>query len=284
MGYTWGYLRRAALFKLDLDENFDDHVISKWQSRFPTYANEVITQVCSTIKPKPCYFKQIVLTGKALQGEYTTSYALINKESIELRTYEDNEIDTLENNELYFSKYDDNTVKVYRYRVGVQDDADNTPYAGWQYLYTKNNDGLYQFDVLNEDFVSFSENRSYLLVNEFNIYTQKYNAKRYTLTDEYFKLTGYKTVTVKYTGTYDIAYNGRWINFENLQENLADETYLDVPNDILDCIPSYIAAQLYGIDDEYKAAKYRNEFEMLYARIDSKPSEESTTIGIKGDW
>ena len=85
-------------------------------------------------------------------------------------------------------------------------------------------------------------------------------------------------------GTYRISYNARWIDFSQIEDALADNTILNVPNDILDCIPSYIAAQCYGIDDEYKAAKYRNEFETLFARIDSKPADSITTINIASDW
>lgn len=52
--YTWGYIKNAALAKLDLDSDSNDQNESNelnWQNRFYFYANEVITQICSSIKP-----------------------------------------------------------------------------------------------------------------------------------------------------------------------------------------------------------------------------------------
>ena len=50
MSYTWGYVKDASLAKLDLTEEEAD--TQNLLSRFPFYANEVITQICSSIKPK----------------------------------------------------------------------------------------------------------------------------------------------------------------------------------------------------------------------------------------
>lgn len=48
--YTWGYLKEAILAKLDLDTNEAETL--GLVSRFHIYANEAITQICSTVKPK----------------------------------------------------------------------------------------------------------------------------------------------------------------------------------------------------------------------------------------
>ena len=48
--YTWGYLKDVILSKLDLDEN--EAINMNLLRRFPFYANEAITQICSAIKPK----------------------------------------------------------------------------------------------------------------------------------------------------------------------------------------------------------------------------------------
>ena len=53
--YTWGYLKDVSLAKLDLTE--EEANTQNLISRFPFYANEVITQVCSSIKPKYSYAK-----------------------------------------------------------------------------------------------------------------------------------------------------------------------------------------------------------------------------------
>ena len=48
--YTWAYLKAAAFAKLDLTE--DEATAQNLTGRFYIYANEVITQVCSAVKPK----------------------------------------------------------------------------------------------------------------------------------------------------------------------------------------------------------------------------------------
>ena len=47
--YTWGYLKNVILYKLDLEEREANQ--QKLLDRFPFYANEAMTQICS-IKPK----------------------------------------------------------------------------------------------------------------------------------------------------------------------------------------------------------------------------------------
>lgn len=48
--YTWGYIKDVTLMKLDLDE--DESNALNLMRRFKHYANEAITIICSTVKPK----------------------------------------------------------------------------------------------------------------------------------------------------------------------------------------------------------------------------------------
>lgn len=48
--YTWGYLKENTLSKLNLRE--EEALQQDFISRFPYYANEAMTQICSSIKPK----------------------------------------------------------------------------------------------------------------------------------------------------------------------------------------------------------------------------------------
>ena len=52
--YTWGYLQNSILAKLDLDQNEATEL--KLLDRFTYYANEAMTQICSSVKPKRTYF------------------------------------------------------------------------------------------------------------------------------------------------------------------------------------------------------------------------------------
>lgn len=201
MAYTWGYIKDVSLSKLDLDEN--EATVQNLLSRFPFYANEVITQVCSSIKPK-----------------YTFENFVIDKTN-----------------------------------VGVK-------------------------QTMPDDFVSFGDDVCYMLeeVREHNGETRLIKVPIHDYDYEYL---GYNQVVFKHPGNYFISYNARWYTFD---KSLSDDELIDVPDDILDSIPSYIASQCYKIDDEYKASVFRNEYEIMLSRIDNSNFRNTKTIKIEGDW
>lgn len=200
--YTWGYLKDVSLAKLDLDES--EATVQNLLSRFPFYANEVITQVCSAIKPK-----------------YDFAYFDIKKED-----------------------------------VGIA-------------------------KTMPSDFVSFGDDVSYQLIENQSLYYGDVSVCREELHDDDFTYNGYNKVVFNHEGKFYISYNARWFTFD---KNIDNDFELDVPNDILDCIPSYIASQCYKIDDEYKAQVYRNEYEILLSRIDATNYKNTKTIKIDGGW
>ena len=194
--YTWGYLKDVALAKLDLTEN--EATVQNLLSRFPFYANEVITQVCSAIKPK-----------------YT------------------------------FAKFEIDFDKV----------------------------GLAQ--TMPDDFISFGDDVCYELVNNGKF------LEKHQIFDVDFEYYGYNQVIFKHPGDFYISYNARWYTFTKA---IDDNEKIDIPNDILDCIPSYIVSQCYKIDDEYKAQVFRNEYELMLSRIDATNYKNTKSILIEGDW
>lgn len=206
MAYNWGYIVDASLAKLDLNqaEANQQHLIS----RFYIYANEVITQVCSAIKPKR-EFAHFTITA----------------------------------------------------------------------------DMVGQLQTMPTDFVSFAGDVCFQIVNlptfPYPLGQNVPSAIRKELHDNDFLYQGYNQVVFLHPGDFYIAYNARWYTFTSTQDINAD---IDVPTDILDCIPSYIAAQCFKIDDEYKASVFRNEYEMFLARIDDTDYADSRTMIIGGDW
>ena len=194
--YTWGYLKDVTLAKLDLTEN--EATVQNLLSRFPFYANEVITQVCSAIKPK-----------------YT------------------------------FAKFEIDFDK-----VGVA-------------------------QTMPDDFISFGDDVCYELVNNGKF------LEKHQIFDVDFEYYGYNQVIFKHPGNFYISYNARWYTFTKA---IDDNEQIDIPNDILDCIPSYIVSQCYKIDDEYKAQVFRNEYELMLSRIDATNYKNTKSILIEGDW
>ena len=127
-----------------------------------------------------------------------------------------------------------------------------------------------------DDFISFDTDKNYIAYTDFNG-----NIVNREATGEDFIYMGYNRVLCKVPGRYYLSYNARWIeNFVNVDDSME----LDVPRDILDCLPSYIASQCYKVDDEYKAATFRNEYEIFLARIDDTHFKETQCLWIGGDW
>lgn len=204
--YTWGYLKDVSLAKLDLTE--EEANTQNLISRFPFYANEVITQVCSSIKPKYSYAKFEVTkddVGKELE--------------------------------------------------------------------------------MPSDFVSFGDDMCYELVDK-EIYSYNGSYADYMLVKEEifdtdFDYISYNKVVFKRPGNFYISYNARWYTFD---KNIDNKTMINVPNDILDCIPMYIASQCFKIDDEYKSAVFKNEYEVALSRIDNTHYNTPKNIKITGGW
>ena len=195
--YTWGYIKDAALAKLDLEQDEANEL--KLINRFIFYANEVITQISSAIKPKRLFYELLVTED------------MVGK----LQTLDDPMF------------------------IGFGDDVSTITY-----------------DIYNARFTEECH-------------------------DDILVYKGYNQFICYKAGLYHISYKARWITFN---EDIKNHDVLDVPTDILECIPSYIAHQCYKIDDEYKSSVFRNEYEMFLARIDDTNFKTNTTFKIGGDW
>lgn len=126
------------------------------------------------------------------------------------------------------------------------------------------------------DFVSFGDDvNTRVFVDDFE------QVKIVECHDDDFVYEGYNKLRFLNEGSYRISYNARWYTFSS---TVSDDILLDVPADILDCIPSYIAHQCYKVDDPVKAAEFRNEYEMFLARIDDTDYKQTKTFTIGGDW
>lgn len=206
--YTWGYIKDAALAYLEVDER--EAQAHGWLKRFPFYANTVITEICSTVKPKHSFVE----------------FKVIDSE-------EDRESDT----------------------------------------------DVFVGDIVKmpNDFVSFGDD---VCTREWKdpLFYDTYITECH---DDDFAYQGYNEIMFFKTGKYRVSYNARWQTFYPATDN--DEP-LNIPADIIECIPLYIASQCYKLDDEYKASVFRNEYEMAIARIDDTHYKQTKTFTIGGDW
>ena len=191
--YTWGYIKENTLSKLNITEEEANQ--QDFLSRFPYYANEAMTQICS-IKPREKFY--IVAIG--------------------------------ENN------------------LGLE-------------------------GRMPDDFVSFSDSPIYFATDLESSFE--------AVSSDFINYLGYNSFSCKYIGVYKIPYNARWIFFT---KDLHNATVIDAPADICDALPSYIASQCLKIDDEAKAAIYRNEYEMFLARMDDTSMRSQKELYIGGGW
>ena len=192
--YTWGYIKENTLSKLNLEEKDANEL--GFLSRFPYYANEAMTQICSAIKPQEKFYEIVI-------------------------DEEHNNLNTI---------------------LTMPDD----------------------FVSFNDDVIAYKDDRGWRVVG-----------------DDYVSYYGYNEIICGVSGTYRIPYNARWFFFTKDTHNA---TVIPAPADVCDAIPSYIASQCLKVDDEIKAATYRNEFEIFLARIDDTSFKSQRNFRIGGDW
>lgn len=192
--YTWGYIKESALSKLNLNEDEANQL--GFLSRFPYYANEAMTQICSAIKPKDAMLEIIV--------DDTNKNILI---------------------------------------------------------------------TFPDEFVAFDDDVAEVKYEDSDEFVEAY--------DDVLQYVGYNQVMCARKGTYHIPYKARWFFFT---KELRNSDIVSAPADICDAIPLYIVSQCYKIDDEKKAAIYRNEYEIFLARIDNTSFKAQRTLSIGGGW
>ena len=216
--YQWSDIKRSALAKLDLTEEEAD--IQNLINKFPIYANEAMTQICSTVKPKWTFATFVITNDDIEQG---------------------NNIKTMPDDFICFGG-----------------DVCTRTYKDYKLSYLKNDDVYVREECHDDD----------------------------------FDYEGYNQVMFKKEGEYKISYNARWIDFLHVPTSdgksttqITDDYVLSsIPQDILDCLPSYIASQCFKIDDEYKSSVFRNEYEMFMARINDTNYQNTRTFFVGGDW
>lgn len=120
--------------------------------------------------------------------------------------------------------------------------------------------------TMPEDFLSFADMIGYL--------NSKPDPTVVYITD--------KQIMLPEPGDYKILYNALW--HEIAQEDIVDDLILDIDSSVLNCLPTYIAAQCLGQDDIQRSAILKNEFELLLARLDTNIMYESNHFKSNGGW
>lgn len=248
MNYTWGYIKENALSKLNLGEEEANQ--QGFLSRFPYYANEAMTQICSAIKPNDKFFIVEISDKRDAWKKLTHQFGVYCDNTI--CEEEHNEEDAnLENKEAFWKE--------------------------WMSLSFVN-----EPITLPDDFISFSDDVADFKAIPIIVAGQLVKDIDFIEAgDDLLQYYGYNQIVCKQVGTYRIPYNARWFFFT---KDLQNNTIITAPSDICDAIPSYIVSQCFKIDDEAKSAIYRNEYELFLARIDDTNFKSQRTFSIGGNW
>ena len=232
--YTWGYIVDLTLAKLDLtqEEALNMQILEKLYM----YANEAMTQICSTVKP--CRDFYVVNIYKNV--EVVDNGLIIDDVKYEDLVLKDNGDVVNSNDEVVF------------YKLGSIISIDDPLFIA----FGDDISTLETVDDWGDRFVEEAHN---------DVLIRK----------------GYNNFKCYEPGTYSVSYNKRWFRF---LPSLSPSTVINAPVDVLECLPSYMASQVYRMEDDYKSSVLRNEYEMFIARIDDTRYNTTSTIKIQGDW
>ena len=127
-----------------------------------------------------------------------------------------------------------------------------------------------------DDFIAFGDDINYIIYED-----ELINKKvRRQANDDDFQYVGNNQLLFNTKGKYFISYDAIWIFFKSQN----DEQTLEIPVDILNCLPSYIASQCMKTIDEVRASILRNEYEIFIARVNDTNYKNTKNFRIEGDW
>lgn len=237
---TFGYIREAVLAHLDLDEQEAQSM--NLSARYHVFANEAMLAICA-VKPKYDYFKVNIV------DEYTPIINLGNN-AFRAATTEELEWETLGLSEPNFA-----------------DTVDTTKWYEAQNIYIKG-----ATVRMPTDFLAFANKQAWAFVVYTNNSENFVNGTtivsdtptRVAANKTMFMYSGANTLVFLLEAEFWIPYKAIWFQFKS---SMKDEDIIDMPTDILSCIPIYVASICLQIDHAQKANAKRAEFELALSRV-----------------
>lgn len=120
--------------------------------------------------------------------------------------------------------------------------------------------------VMPDDFLSFADMVNYL------------NREP----DPTIVYLGDKNILLPKKGKYKIFYNALWQEID--EDKMASDEVLPIDQSVLNCIPSYVAAQLLAEDDIQRSTILKNEYELMLSRLDTNIMYQQNSFKSTGGW
>ena len=259
----WSEIVQATLYKLFIDETDEDSI--EYTNKMPYIANECLNMIANDIHScvREIEIKRLSMTGEELEKFEPNP----SERTFVICT---NDYKDYAKNDSYYFFDGEKPIKTLTFTMPKDflafGDSPNT-------LQT-NNQLIFHPKIIYKTW-------NKIILPENGIYTISYNAKygeiplnipsnendagySLDLTESY---TGnqFKELTNLGDGTYDIVFNG-------------------IPSQVLECLPSYIAATFLEQDDLQRAMILRNEFESMVQRLEDRVFYENESFVSSGGW
>ena len=278
--YTYGYLREAVMAHCDLEE--DELQAMNVLKRLHIYANEAVQAICAC-KPNYKYFK-----AKVVDKYNMLLKRLIDNEYIEIT--EMDILGTFETFEDALEQYQPKREYVDKYII-VNDEfwTVNKINDSFNWIRLSSVDEITQREYyikksiylvgeeikMPDGFIAFTNKQTFIVKRpERFSYEDFVNGRDWTTNEaerwepvNYNKdimFVGQNSVKCLKEGEFMIPYKCVWFIFNSAQP---DTTEIDIPIDVFNCLPLYIASEVLQIDYAQKAQIKRSEFEMALSRI-----------------
>lgn len=262
--FTYGYIREATMAHLDIDET--EAQAMSLLSRFHIFANEAMQAICSS---KPLYkYIDVSVVKKFTPLVYDDSSEFFHE-----ATEQENMLLTIDyklKNNIMLTLAEEDLAKQNLPLPRTVDIAQTR-----EYYHNKNIYEQYESYHAEDTFISFANKQAYKIVEYKPTVEEELEAEAFgrplkrgvkqehpVLDKDYSYIGGSKIKFYK-PGHYLIPAKYMWYRFDS---GLSDSEELDMPADILTCIPIYIASVCLQIDNPQRAQIKRNEFEIALAR------------------
>lgn len=252
--FTYGYIREAVLAHLDIDE--EEAQAMSLLSRFHIFANEAMQAICSS-KPKYQYVDVTVVDKfdpiVVVTDDTTGSFYFRKATEDEIAAYEESGTGGAD-----YRFLTEEELKEYYHEQGIYE--------------------VYETVSMSDTFIAFANKQAYKIITQKPTVEQQLEAEAFGTTikeetyldkvkkDCEFSFVSQNNIKFYKSGHYLIPAKYLWYRFDS---GLGDTAELDIPADILLCIPLYIAAKCLQIDNLQKSQILRSEFEMALARCTS---------------